>query len=196
MCAKKATAKKSATTKAAKAKKRKPTKNELLAEKAQLFDRIRAKEKERRKLLSRFEQLSRERKSAKEALGFCESEICGLGHALDEKHPLFDQSATPESPKQDAEKKVDSIGSSPADKDDWKTLPISSLNLPEKVASAITDAGHSTLGALQSHMNDQGLWWGKQIKGLGEKGQDAVLDAFASFWSEHPEYCEDKQQAA
>jgi hypothetical protein len=88
MCAKKASVKKPA-----KPKVKKPSKTELLEEKAKLYDQIRVKEKERRKLLSRFDELTTQRKSAKEALGFCETEICGLGHAMDEKHPLFDQAA-------------------------------------------------------------------------------------------------------
>jgi hypothetical protein len=70
------------------------------------------------------------------------------------------------------------------------------LALSPKIEKAILDAGFNTLGALRTHMNDQGLWWPKSIKGLGDKGQDAVCDAFMAFWAAHPEYCETSETAA
>lgn len=175
MCARQASVKKPTKTKV-----KKPSKTELLEEKAKLFDRIRAKEKERRKLQLSFDNLTKERKAAKEALGFCESEICNLGHALDEKHPLFDENRPTSTTTE---------GALPEAGGDWRALPISELKLTESVERVIQDAGFKTIGALSAHMTDQGDWWARNIKGVGDSGREAIELAYADFWKAHPEFC-------
>ena len=73
---------------------------------------------------------------------------------------------------------------------EWRSAPLLNLNLSAKVEKPILDFGLTTLGALQEHMNDQGGFWAKQIKGLGEKGAEEVSGAFVRFWADHPEFCE------
>jgi hypothetical protein len=38
-------------------------------------------------------------------------------------------------------------------------------------------------------MSDQGMFWAKEIPGVGESSADKISDAFAQFWAKHPEFC-------
>jgi hypothetical protein len=132
------------TPKASKPKKQ--SKAEIIEEKARLYDQIRAKEKDRRKLAARVQELKDECKEARQALGYCETEICGLGHALDENRPLFDQpTQTPAGPPKSnvAEKPKDAS-------DDWKALPIGAAGIVDADAGRLLAAGLTTLGDLQT----------------------------------------------
>jgi hypothetical protein len=55
----------------------------------------------------------------------------------------------------------------------------------------LIDAGFTTLGKLFDQMQDQGVWWAKDIPGIGEASAEKIADAFAQFWKEHPEYCDE-----
>lgn len=166
-----------ATTKKAKKmtpKKRKPSKTELLSEAEDLLKRI---EDTRQELeTATFEHHSRKEsaKRQKEVCGEIGSRLRDLELARKEKHPLFDAAQTPAA----------------SANGDWQSLPIAELNLPKRQAKAIVDAGFSTLGQLQSQMNDQGIWWAKQIKDLGDGGAEKVSDAFVEFWKKNPQYAE------
>jgi hypothetical protein len=200
MCSKKATVKKPAKAKAAK-----PTKVQVLEEKAKLFDRIRAKEKERRKLLLRFGELTTERKAAREALGFCEIEICGLGYSLDEKHPLFDQAdkqqELPKAASDQGEKagapaatEGNSKAPEPAEASNaWRHWPVAKLidqGLPAGKVKILEEAGLSTMGKLMDAMNQIGqedFWW-KSIRGLGEGGYYALTLAITALRKYEPSF--------
>jgi hypothetical protein len=161
MCAKKASvtkppAKKAADKKPATPKVKKRSKNDILTEKAKLYDRIRAKERERRKLLSRFDELTKERKAAREALGFCETEICGLGHALDEKHPLFDQpvAGEPANVSDANPSSANGVATTKPIGDDWKSLPLDAAKIIDGDAGRVLAAGIKTLGELHAALTD------------------------------------------
>ena len=188
MCAKKASAKKPAKPKAPKL-----SKTQLLEEKAKLYDCIRAKEKERRKLAARLDELTHERKAAREALGFCETEICGLGHAMDEKHPLFDQADNEKAETKPAEQTAEhaaTLESKPAGKDAWRDVAIHEVISDPKLSAKLFDADMTTLGKLSDHMAEQGEWWWKQLQGIGEESAAKISDMLADYWKAHPEYCE------
>lgn len=93
---------------------------------------------------------------------------------VDPQMGLFDKSES------DAEVEVD--------KDAWKELPLTKLDIPDGVTGKLYDVEIETLGDLSQWMqNDQ--WW-KDIAGVGEKAAEKIADAFAKFWQEHPEFCE------
>ncbi len=173
-------------------KAKKPTKAQLLEEKAFLFDKIRMKEKERRKLAVRLDEITKQRKAAKEALGYCETEICGLGFALDEKHPLFDQPAQPK-----AEKKNDNKPSSgSAQASEQKAVPenasaepwlkhkidVLKAKLTTKQYEAIQSAHVDTLGDLQALMNKHGMFWAKNCNpAINDRMRVPIEDAFNAY---------------
>jgi len=78
----------------------------------------------------------------------------------------------------------------PESKDAWKAYSTDSLTLQAKTLAALQEAGLTTLGKLSDHIRDQGDWWAREIKGVGEKAAEEIADAFAAFWKEHPEFCE------
>jgi hypothetical protein len=179
--------------KPAKPKAKKPSKEAILEEKAHPYDRIRAKEKERRKLLSRFDELTKERKAAREAMGFCETEICGLGHALDEKHPLFDQkpaeqTATTESAKANEVKGTDAEQKQPEENtgtgDVCRKLSLADAGFLVKQIDALEAAGIRTLGELQEAMNRHGQFWAKNL-GVSGRLRQAIEDAFNAYLMQH-----------
>jgi len=71
----------------------------------------------------------------------------------------------------------------------WRRWKIKSLEIEEKIATKLSDAGFTTLGNLFDHMKDQGIFWAKKIQGVGGASADKVADAFTQFWGEHPEFC-------
>lgn len=178
MCAKKASMKKPA-----KAKAKKPTRIETLEEKAKLFDRIRARVRERRKLLVE--------KAIKESLGYCEREICGLGHALDEKHPMFDQTQkTPDEKTPEAAKPSDATDT-PASQNAvakptdelWRQNSIAAAGLAEKQIDALEAAGLHTVGELQDAMKRHGEWWAKNT-GVSGRLRQKIEDVFNEYITE------------
>jgi uncharacterized protein (UPF0335 family) len=187
MSAKKATGKKPA--KVRKPRPKKKTKAERMTEAEDLLQRIEAAEVACEETQCRMSEIKQEYKEAKEAHGFNVTELRRLCRARKEKLPLFDAAKQQELPKAGETSADVPDENRPIDKDAWKSLPVGDLKLPAKIAKAIVDAGHTTIGSLSVHMADQGDWWAKQIKGIGEKARDEVCDAFADFWKEHPEYC-------
>lgn len=71
----------------------------------------------------------------------------------------------------------------------WKELPLSAAGINGKVGVLLAEAGHDTLGRLAKLMQDNGQWWNKEVKGIGESGATEVADRLVAFWQEHPEFC-------
>jgi hypothetical protein len=176
MCAKKASSKKPTKPKA-----KKPCKSELLEEADELLKRIEKAESECQKARTDADIRKEAYRTARAFFGERVEKLRTLCRARKEKHPLFEAAEQPADVAATPEVK-------PIDKDAWRSLPLANLELPAKVEQSILDFGLSTLGALSDHVADQGLWWAKEIKGLGEKGNDAVCDSFVVFWNTHPEY--------
>ena len=165
----------------------KPSRTALLEEKAKLFDQIRAKERERRKLEARLSELARDRKEAREALGFCATEICGLGHALDEKHPLFEQASPADSPTAMPEAKAPrpAPAEAPAATDkSWHQHRVGSAGFTDKQTDALEAADLRTLGELQAAMTRSRNWWAKNA-GVSERLRDGIETIFNSWILEH-----------
>ncbi len=72
---------------------------------------------------------------------------------------------------------------------DWRQLSVKQLGLPARYEQAILDKGIHKLGKLSAHIEEQGDFWAREIKGLGPGGRTAVEDAFEKFWEAHPEFC-------
>lgn len=88
------------------------------------------------------------------------------------------------------EKVFDEVSGEKANGDDptkWRSLKLSALNLAPKIETALREAGIKTLGKLSDVMNEGG-WWYRSIKGIGQGAVVAIADAFEMFWDAHPEY--------
>jgi hypothetical protein len=143
---KKPAAKKVAALKAKKPKVKQQSKADLQAEKAKLFDEIRKVEAEKRNLQFERDQLTRQRKAVNEAIGHCENKISGLGGALDEKHPLFDQPAAAT----ESAKKSDVVAQAARGTiDTWPDLPVERAGITGADAGRLLSAGITTLGKLK-----------------------------------------------
>lgn len=75
----------------------------------------------------------------------------------------------------------------------WRRWPISCLveqGLPAGKAKVLKEAGLTTMGKLMDRMNKAGgedFWW-KSIKGLGEGGYDAMVNAIMALRKYKPEF--------
>jgi len=197
MCATKVSVKKRsvktpAADKPAKPRARRPCKSELLAEAAELLARIELAEEACQEARAAIEVRKEAYRTARSAYADRVEELRTLCRARKEEHPLFDQPAKKKGATKVADKKaadtktadVQTNGNEP-----WRALPLAELKLSKRVTNALVDAGLTTIDELVRHMEKQGEWWAKQIKGLGEKGSETVCDALAAFWGDHPEYC-------
>ena len=164
---------------------KKPPEQEKLVEAEHILTRAEKKEAEVSESRVEWEIRKDECKTAKAAYQERLEELRRLIRARKEKHPLFDK-AGKKVAKKDGDQPLLADGANA----DWKARPLADLLLPERYTLAIGDAGYTTLGKLSAHMADQGEWWAKEIKGLGEKGRDETLEAFQDFWKRHPECCE------
>jgi hypothetical protein len=160
MCAKKAT------------KEETSPESDELEEAAELLQRIEAAEAKCQQARTNADACKEEYKSAKAAYGERVEALRKLCRARSEDLPLLNSS---------------DAGASDG-RDGWKPRPIADLKLSAKLTQKIIDAGHLTIGALSKHIEEQGEWWPKNIKGLGEKGREKVLEAYVAFWADHPEY--------
>lgn len=117
-------------------------------------------------------------KSAKKLRERLEEE---LGDLLDDvfavpdkaEMPLFDVEATEQEP---------------APSDDWRSMPIVDLNLPDRVVSALGEKDICTIGSLSDWMEKKTDFWAADIPGIGKAAKQQVEEAFAAFWEQHPEY--------
>jgi hypothetical protein len=81
----------------------------------------------------------------------------------------------------------------PSDDGAWRKVPLSELTpkIPDKKITLLfgNEPNISTLGELVDWIQAKGdPWWWKDVKGLGEKGRDAITDATDAFWSTRPQY--------
>lgn len=76
--------------------------------------------------------------------------------------------------------------------DGWKRLAVSHLGLPISYVTALAEHEKpiKTLGRLSKHMNDHGIWWAREINGIGDVAKEKIEAAWGKFWAEHPEYAE------
>lgn len=80
-----------------------------------------------------------------------------------------------------------SDGEEAQENEEWKEFGLGSLDISESIAAKLVDEGIETLGQLQEYLADKPL---TSIKGIGAEKAAAVADAFADFWTTHPEFCE------
>jgi hypothetical protein len=80
---------------------------------------------------------------------------------------------------------LESANAEPLPSDEWRKVPVSELEIPDHIASKLGNHAINTLGDLQDYWQS-----GKHLrdfKGIGEAADSAVVDAFASYGSAHPE---------
>ncbi len=188
-----ATKTKATDKKPSKPKAKKPTKAERQSEAEELLGRIEKAVELADAVQTELAERKESYKRQKGVLENCRKEVAKLVRARKEKRPLFDQKPAATNGEKSAEAQTASAQPSvpvdPGTDGDWKSLGIVRLGLNAKRTQQLVDAGLLTLGQLQQHQNDQGQWWGNGIKGLGEKGQEEVSDAWIAFWKAHPEFC-------
>lgn len=88
---------------------------------------------------------------------------------------------------------LDGPASEASEPEAWRALPIDALGLSGGIASKLEEAGIVTIGQLQQAMNGE-RWW-DNLDGIGEGKAEKLADAFAQFWSKHPEYCQEEDEA-
>ena len=175
-----------------------PSELEPLNEAADLLKRIEKQEAECGKLATEMEIMRDAFKQLKGAYASATITLRSLCRARREKMPLFDQQLAAKSVEVGPVVNDTPIETAPGShttaahnftKDAWRDLPLAVAGINGSVGRLLEEAGHDTLGEVSKLMNDQGQWWNKEVKGIGEAGANEVADRFAAFWAEHPEFC-------
>jgi hypothetical protein len=170
-----------------------PSELEPLNEAADLLKRIEKQESECGKLATEMEIMRDAFKQLKGAYASATITLRSLCRTRREKMPLFDQHLAAKSVEVGPtvnDTPIENVpGTDNATKDAWRDLPLSAASINGSVGKLLEEAGHDTLGKVLKLMNDQGQWWNKEVKGIGEAGANEVADRFAAFWAEHPEFC-------
>jgi hypothetical protein len=86
-----------------------------------------------------------------------------------------------------AEKKSADTDEKPAT-NAWRKTEIDKVVTNVAMAQKLIDADLTTLGKLSDHMAENGQWWARNIKGVGEAAAEKISDMLAKFWSDHPEF--------
>jgi len=82
---------------------------------------------------------------------------------------------------------VDPAQPPPADGDDsWRAVELTTLDIPPRYIKALAENEPPivTLGDLTDWQKKKGDFWAKDISGLGEGGQEAVVEATMKFWEQ------------
>jgi hypothetical protein len=98
----------------------------------------------------------------------------------DAKRPLLDESEEGEKPA--------GLVLEPTGSKSWRRVKVATLGLQSQILTKMEDAGVTTIGKLSDVMNAAGVWWRKEIKGIGEASAEKIADALSDFWKDHPEY--------
>lgn len=102
------------------------------------------------------------------------AKLRGLIRGSQEKHPLFDGA------------NESSKGADDAAPEDWRDVEISSLNIPDSLATKLYESSIESIGDLVDWQSS-----GKQIvgiKGVGAAKADKIADALEEFWRANPQY--------
>jgi len=112
------------------------------------------------------------------------TELCRMISEFDTPAPLFDSIAASVSADVTVSQTLGQTDPAASD-DAWKSLPLSSLKLSEKIVALLTENGVTTFGQLEDLRASR--WENPKIKGLGEKKQQEIEDAVVGYWTEHPQ---------
>jgi hypothetical protein len=72
-------------------------------------------------------------------------------------------------------------------KKQWRKTPLSDVIDNPRFVDALHNAGLDDCGDLQDRMKKVGLWWSKDVAGVGEVAKTKIEDAFNAYAAEHPE---------
>jgi hypothetical protein len=73
-----------------------------------------------------------------------------------------------------------------ANPDAWKKVKLDSLGLKARTLKALEANNIKTLGQLTQLQKDQGEWWVREVKGLGETGSADLSECCERYWKENP----------
>jgi len=62
-----------------------------------------------------------------------------------------------------------------------ETLQVHSMKITNRQIKSLSDAGYDTVGKLVAHMQDQGEWWHREVKGIGKDSKVPIEEAVASI---------------
>ena len=71
---------------------------------------------------------------------------------------------------------------------DWRSHPMKAIGFSLKSLKAITEVGITTAGEYADWMSSRNLC---DLPGIGPAGAEEMQDVYATFWTNHPEYCQD-----
>jgi hypothetical protein len=92
----------------------------------------------------------------------------------DQKRPLLQEAEHIASPNGAAQKTGD-----------WRRTPIDRIGLKTADVNKLRTKGLETAGELQERMQRDGLWWNRDISGVGEAARDRIQDVFNEFVARH-----------
>ena len=69
----------------------------------------------------------------------------------------------------------------PTGKKDWRKIKIDQIGLKDSDARKLIDSGILTAGELQDEMRENGTWWNRKIKGIGDAAKERIEDIFNKF---------------
>lgn len=70
--------------------------------------------------------------------------------------------------------------------EEWRTLPIETLDIPEKAIMKLQDVGIHFLGDFSDWQANHGEAWYQDIRGIGEAAATKISDAWGAFWASRP----------
>ena len=70
--------------------------------------------------------------------------------------------------------------------EEWRSLLISTLEIPQKAVEKLQDVGIATLGDFSDWQANHGEFWYQDIKGIGEAAATKISDAWEAFWASLP----------
>lgn len=79
--------------------------------------------------------------------------------------------------------------------EEWRTLPIDTLDIATKAIDKLRDVGIDTLGDFCDWTSNHGEAWHQDIKGIGEAAATKISDAWEAFWASRPDQAADSQDA-
>lgn len=76
----------------------------------------------------------------------------------------------------------------------WRAARLDSLGIPSAVLRKLADSNYHTVGDVYNltSRKDMSL---QDIKGIGERAENQILDALLKFWADNPQYAEDRDKA-
>ncbi len=77
----------------------------------------------------------------------------------------------------------------------WRGTPVSSVNIPYPIQTALNEAGIGTLGALHDYVEEHGQLGLANVKDMGSERAESLMDKVRAYREAHPELFPEGEEA-